>query len=438
VRNALLFCLLFVLALVGFAQTAVITPTTQGGSVIDTQGTVVLNFNKWYAGPATYTDSFTRANGSLGSNWAEPSGANGTLQILSDLVYAQTSGVVHSAEIYTPGTFSNNQYSIITLKSGTGSATSGTAGQFSLVRGATATARFYNDAVATGSTFGGLLYRVGDQNSVDFCGTAWAGPAYVVGDTHELDVAGSGPVFFWSKHNGTVDATCSDVVDNYTGGQPGLGVIDPNGSPFLSLGTWTGGSLSSFSTTPSDNFQRANAGWLGVNWWFAPTGGNGSGATGSYFVLSGNAAVLSVPTNQGTAIWTTAFGSTQASKVTTGNIASGDWVAAVARYTLPPNGTSSANTDSYYFVLVEGNGTVDLFAKTNADNLLASLGTFSGTVSTIELDASGTSPVSLVVKINGTQFGSTFSDSTYKLTGAYEGFSTFGTTASTVTGWTGN
>jgi hypothetical protein len=387
-----------------------------------------------------YGDSFTRANGPLGANWAEPDGADGTLQIISNQVLAAAvgSGIVHSAELYVPGTFGNNQYSTITLNSGTGSAVSGSAGQFSLVRGKTSSVQFYNDAVATGATFGGLVFRVGNPASVDFCGTAWVGPPYAIGDTHELDVAGTGPVFFWSRHNGVIDATCVDSTFNYTGGNPGLGVIDTNATPTLADGPWLGGTLPDFSTTPSDNFQRANAGWLGVNWWFAMTGGGGPFT--SYFVLNGNAATLSSAAGNvaGVAIWTTPFTVNHSSKITVGNIASGsDWLGAVARYSIPANGTGNEGTDTFYFALAEANGTIDLFAFSAGTYNLLSNGTFGSAISTLELDATGTSPVLLTIKVNGAQFGSTISDSTYKYTGTYAGFAAFGSQASTITGWSG-
>jgi len=58
----------------------------------------------------------------------------------------------------------------------------------------------------------------------------------------------------------------------------------------------------------------------------------------------------------------------------------------------------------------------------------------------MELDATGTSPVVLTLKVNGTQFGTTYSDSTYKFAGLYAGFAlgAGATQTTTITAWTGS
>jgi len=370
----------------------------------------------------TYSDNFTRANGPLGTNWAEPDGAAAGLQIMNDLVYAASVTVIHAFEIYTAGTFSNNQWTSFLVESNGNSSS----GQGAIVRATTSSTNFYNDGIYVGDT----IYRLGNQPGVDFCQVNLLAN-YAIGDTHELDVAGSGPVFFWSKHNGTVDATCYDNTYNYTGGTPGLGMAgDSNTSPTVADGAWQGGSLPNFSSTPSDNFTRTNAGWLGVNWWFLPS--NGSNSINSFFFLNNNAAVLSIPNGTGIAMWTTPFNTNHSSAVTIGSQSSG-WVGAAARLTPGANGSAT-----FYLALAEPNGTIDLFAFNNGTWQLLSSGTYSGPINTVELDATGTSPVSLAIKINGTLFGS-YVDSTYLYTGTYAGFGIAGAgTSSTVTGWQGS
>jgi hypothetical protein len=389
----------------------------------------------------TYTDGFTRANGALGSNWAEPFQGNAALTINSDLVYSAAPGVgvTHSIEVYEAGTFSNNQYSIITVTSGIGTDTPGQAGQFAAVRGSTTTTTsgqgYYNDAVATGSDFGGLsLYRIGNSASTDFCGVTPTGPDYAIGDTHELDVAGTNPVFFWSKHNGVVDATCFTTAYAFSGGEPGLGVLDPGATPQVSTGAWQGGSLPNYSATPSDNFTRANSGWLGVNWWMD----SNFSATAGYFGITSNAAAMQgTATNRGgVALWTTPMAANHSSTITIGNLASGDWLGAAVRGSLGAE-PDSGGTETYYLAIDDG-GSIFLFAY-NASTYETLWGptTYTGAVNTIELDATGSSPVSLVVKINGVQFGSTFTDSTYNFTGTYAGLGAFGSANSNITGWSG-
>jgi hypothetical protein len=97
----------------------------------------------------------------------------------------------------------------------------------------------------------------------------------------------------------------------------------------------------------------------------------------------------------------------------------------------------SGGVPSCYIAFVSGNHNVWLFAWNNGWQELSNLGAYSGTVSTIELDATGSGPVLLTVKVNGTQFGSTYSDSTYKFSGTYAGFNLSGSANTNVTGWTG-
>jgi hypothetical protein len=284
----------------------------------------------------------------------------------------------------------------------------------------------YNDADLVGGN-----YQIGTINPmVDFCSTSYLN-AYSTGDAHELDVAGSGPVFFWSKRNGNVDATCVDTTYNYSGGSPGVGVIEQDSTPTAYAGAWSGGSLPAFSSSPSDNFARANSGWLGDNWWMV-TGFSFTGA--GYFSLSSDAAILNTASNnvESAAIWTTPLAANHSSTVTIGTIASSSyWIGAVARYTVQ----SGASPGTFYIALYTG-GNVDLFAESGGAFTSLASAAYGSTPGTIELDATGSAPVSLTVKADGTSL-ITFSDSTYEYTGTYAGFAAFGSSGSTVTGWSG-
>jgi hypothetical protein len=132
-------------------------------------------------------------------------------------------------------------------------------------------------------------------------------------------------------------------------------------------------------------------------------------------------------------MWTTSFNTNHSSTITIGTLQLSGWVGAVARLTPGANGAAT-----YYLALAEDNGTVDLLAFNNGSWNLLSSGSYGSAINTLELDATGASPVSLVIKVNGTQF-STYSDSTYIFTGTYAGFGISGTGASsTVTGWQGS
>jgi hypothetical protein len=385
-------------------------------------------------GYRTYSDNFNRANGDLGTNWkksiASGPAAVGALTIVSNQVMAATVPMLHSQAVYK-GAFANNQWTSFIVASGNGGIS---AGQEAVVR-ANGT-DFYNDAVAAGTNMGGLsLYRIGNSASIDFCG-AVAIHDYAIGDRHKLAAAGTNPVWFWAFRNDVINAGCVDTVDLINGGLAGLGEDDNNTVPTLISDDWQGGSLPNFSPIPADNFNRPDAGWLGVNWGYNPNG-LCTGNTGSYPVLSGHAAVNLVSSGLAVSVWTTPFGATanQASTVTIGSLHGGDFVGPVVRYT--PNSTICQ--ESYYFAFIQQSGATFLYKYTpNSQTQLASLGTFSGTPTSIELDATGTNPVTLTVKVNGTVQGSPFVDSTYHLAGGYEGFNLFGSNLTTVVGWTGN
>ena len=388
--------------------------------------------NKGGGIPPTFTDNFTRANAVLSSPWAEPvaSSTGGDLQIISNKVLAHgTQPGSHYLDIYTGGAFGGNQYCITTVE--TVATTGPFATQGCVVRGKVLN-QYYNDIVPNVTGNGGD-WAIGIDDGSDFviAEPLFTGStSYSIGDTHELDVVGTNPTFFWSYHNGIPEATAVDTVTNYTGGVPGLGsVVDMNATPTVASGPWTGGTLPPLSTTHTDNFSRPN-GLLGVNWWFLPTTDHGVDC--AFTIVSHQAASgCTGAADNGVAIWTTAFGSPQGSVVTLGTSAAAGWIGPVVRAAPNQSGTN-------YYTTIYFGGTMLLFARSGGtfNSLAATLCSPGSTPSTIELDASGTSPVVLTVKVNGSACGSPFSDSTYLLTGAYEGFATAGN--STVAGWTGN
>ncbi|HEV2133805.1 MAG TPA: chitobiase/beta-hexosaminidase C-terminal domain-containing protein [Terracidiphilus sp.] len=392
----------------------------------------------------SFADNFARANGSLGSNWTQPAVANGGLQIISNDVFVNTLGLTapnnHEFELYTGGTLGQNQWSSFTI---TGLGTPPNHWPMIILRAANGSNNYYNDAIGTDGT------QLGIHNSsgyTDFYPSAGGGgystytTTYAVGDTHEMDVAGTNPTFIWMRKNGVTTDSYADNTYNYTGGTAGIGIIDASTmTPVDSVTNWQGGTLPGFSATPADNFHRADSGWLGDNWWF-PTLADGSGHKyGNTFVLSGNsvhasAANFAAPNvGGGLALWTTPYSGNERSAITISTQASGDWIGPVVRDNL-----AGYWTDSYYLAIAFG-GSILVYARSAGGFVqLVNLGSYtlsSGDV--LELDASGTSPVSLTVKINGTTFG-TYSDSTYKYTGTYEGFANSGNnTATVITAWQG-
>jgi hypothetical protein len=364
---------------------------------------------------STYTDNFTRVDGSLGGNWINFPEADCPPIIASDFVVASVPACGHALASYNGG-FANNQFSRAVF--GSRPVTSPLSTPSLTVHGIAS--HIYNDAY-DGSGYALGIYPGG----MDFCGvTANAQP--MAGDTVELDAAGTNPVFFWSRLNGTVNAGCVDNTNLYSGGAPGIGVIEQNATRTAKSGTWTGGSLPDFSSTFSDNFNRDNAGWLGVDWWFPFANTDEGGA----WVINSNSATLLGDWKWSLAIWTSALTANHSSTVTVGNLTPGDWIGAVTRY------TPVSSADDGYLAL-NNSGNLFIFARYQGSwNFLTSTAYTANPGDILEFDATGTNPVLLTVKVNHTT-KLAFSDSTYHIAGNYAGFAGLGTNTTTVINWVG-
>jgi hypothetical protein len=398
-----------------------------------------------YFTPATYTDTFIRVNAVLSYPWVEPaaSSTGGDLQIISNLVLAHgTQPGDHYFDIYQPAIISANQFSTTTIES---VATSGPfSSQGVIVRGLVLN-QYYNDLVPTPTGNGGL-YAIGYENGSDFNPQTVTFPgatSYVVGDTHTLSVVspvgGGCPVFFWAFHNTSLEASGVDVGNCYHYGVPGTGsVVDMNSTPTVKSGAWTAGSLPALnaSATPSDNFTRAN-GFMGYNWWEQMLYVGGGSFTCVFNILSNQAVTDSgcaTVTSGALNLWTTPRPSlTQKSNITWGSTSV--WEGPVVRAT---PGVNDGVTSTTYYLVIYFSGSPLLFARDGGGfhSLPASLCS-SGTPTNLELDASGSGPVTLTVKINGTTCGTPYVDSTYNFTGNYIGFEGVGPSTA-VAGWSGN
>jgi len=364
---------------------------------------------------STYTDNFTVSDGSLGTNWSNLPGADCAPAIAGHLVVASVPACGHALAYYN-GSFANNQFSRAVFGSTPVVSPLGTP---TLTLHGT-NSHIYNDAY-DGSGYALGIYPGG----MDFCGvTANAQP--VAGDTVELDSAGTNPIFFWSRLNGTVNAGCVDNTNLYSGGAPGIGVIEQNATRTAKSGTWTGGSLPDFSTTFSDSFNRDNAGWLGVDWWFPFANTDEGGG----WVVNNNTATLLGNWKWSLAIWTTALINNHSSTVTIGNLTPGDWIGAITRY------TPVSSADDGYLAL-DNSGNLFIFARYQGSwNLLTSTAYTASSGDVLEFDATGTNPVLLTVKVNGVT-KLTFSDPIYHIAGNYAGFAGLGTNTTTVIHWVG-
>lgn len=375
-------------------------------------------------GPTLVFDDFVRADGALGANWTNFPGSDCAPAIATHVVMASAGSCGHSMAYYSAASFANNHFTSFVMTHNVPGAPQSLTSPAVRATGS----NLYNDVYS-----GTLSWHIGViQGSTphDFAyGTSNVTP--VDGDTVELDVAGNDPVFIWSRVNGVINVGTSDSTYKLSGGAPGLGLVETATSPVAKFGAWTGGDLPAFSGTSSDNFTRADSGWLGVNWWFPWHDDEGTG-----WVLSSNAASVAAAGKQrwDVAAWTTPLNANHSSKITVGNLAAGDWLGPIARYT-PGN---DASTDNFYMA-VDYSGTLTLYARVAGGwNALTTYSYTAAPGDTVELIATGVNPVLLTVKVNGSTIINAFSDGTYHIAGQYAGFASLGTsTATKVTNWTG-
>ena len=177
------------------------------------------------------TDSFNRADGGLGSNWAKPMPASEqTLVIVNNQVTPDIEGA-HCYAYWIGNTFSQDQYSQVRISNV--EPWNGV-----IARAQPAIDRFYMAFVFSPNDYrlylrkDGLYYDLSNGNT----------ETWVAGDIIRLEAAGLNPVQLTLLRNGNPVLTYTDTTENLVGGSPGIGIYSPSGD-HLAIDDWEGGNL---------------------------------------------------------------------------------------------------------------------------------------------------------------------------------------------------
>jgi chitodextrinase len=185
-------------------------------------------------GGVAATDSFNRADGGLGSNWAKPVPASEqTLVIANNEVTPDIEGA-HCYAYWIGNTFSQDQYSQVRISN---------VGPWNgvIARAQSAIDRFYMAFVFSPNDYrlylrkDGLYYDLSNGNT----------ETWVAGDIIRLEAAGLNPVQLTLLRNGNPVLTYTDTTDNLVGGSPGIGIYSPS-EDHLAIDDWEGGNLGMF------------------------------------------------------------------------------------------------------------------------------------------------------------------------------------------------
>ena len=264
-----------------YAVTVATNPAGQTCTVANGSGTVgsgnvtgvVVSCAASTSGPSSVSDSFQRANGSLGPNWTDIS--DGGLTILSDQATGAASG--NSGDLWTAGSFTSDQFSQVQLTSTQLTATQWLGmvvrGQNSGLSGYVAI-YFWNNGSPEVMLF---LRKNGGWAQL---GSSYATAPLKAGTVLGLSAAGSS---LSVTVNGTAVISATDAT--LTGGAPGLMT---NGS--ARAAAWAGGSGSgSGSGLGSGSGSGGSAAYS--------VGGTVSGLSGTVVLQDNGGDNLSVPAN---------------------------------------------------------------------------------------------------------------------------------------------
>jgi len=368
------------------------------------------------SGLLTVSDNFNRADGTLGANWTTPANppAESAMKILGNQVTPVTENV-HAYSTWTANSFTADQFSQVKLVA---------INQWNgvILRDVTAVDRCYIGFVFAANDY--RFYKRYDgvyTQLLQLTDQTWS-----AGDTFKMEVYGSNPVRMYIYHNGTMVGDCADNVNQLTTGSPGIGIFSPTGSGLAIDDFVAGNVVDTTSTITSDNFNRTD-GSPGLSWCPNPLDGGG-------IKISGNKATAKAAGMNCISTCRTTLSADHYSEAKIIQQGAGDWTAASAR----------SDFTKWYAVLVLGAApTTDTrlyaFDGTTYNQIASTTGTSWAANDTVRLETSGTNPVNLTVKKNGSTTVLTFADSTYKYTGTHGGCGVFATTAGSaaVDDWAG-
>jgi chitodextrinase len=177
------------------------------------------------------TDSFNRADGGLGLNWAKPVPASEqTLIIFNNAVTPDTENA-HCYAYWVGNTFNQDQYSQVQMIN---------VGPWNgvIVRAQAGIDRFYMAFVFDVNDYRLFLRKDGLYYTLA-TGTT---ETWVPGDIIRLEAVELNPVQLTLLRNGNPVLTYTDATENLVGGNPGIGIYSRPGA-HLTIDNWGGGNL---------------------------------------------------------------------------------------------------------------------------------------------------------------------------------------------------
>jgi len=199
---------------------------------------------------AVASDNFNRPNGPLGSNWSKPIISTNNLVVVNDQVGVDVEDS-HNFAFWSANSFSNNQYSQITLSSigaWTGVILRGDGALDSVWTNPPSSSQFY-----IGFVFGPNDYRIYHFiNNGYYSESVGSTETWQTNDVLRLEISGTVEPLVTMYRNGkpVLVWLVADAADVKNGGSPGIGIYSPTGEP-LTADNWEGGNLKPDTNAPT-------------------------------------------------------------------------------------------------------------------------------------------------------------------------------------------
>ncbi len=203
---------------------------------------------------AVASDNFNRPNGPLGANWSKPIVSTNNLVVANDQVGVDVENS-HNYAFWSANSFSNDQYSQITLSS---------IGAWTgvILRGDGALDPVWTNPPSGSQFYIGFVFAPNDYRIYHFINNGYYSEAvgstetWQTNDVLRLEVSGSVEPLVTMYRNGkpVLVWLVADAADVKNGGSPGIGIYSPAGE-HLAADNWEGGNL-----RPDTNAPTAPAG----------------------------------------------------------------------------------------------------------------------------------------------------------------------------------
>jgi hypothetical protein len=204
------------------------------------------------------TDPFTSGTGNLSANWAVITGIT-RLQIVAGNLVEATSTSANNAQCYTGTTFSNDQYSEITIHTMASST-------FPIVYVRMQASGLNGYGAKFAGTGTGLGQGVNILKTVSGANTN-IGPSVTVtpnvGDVFRISAVGSSPVVLTLYQNGYQVLQVEDYSNAFTSGNPGFYIFTPTLAN-CQIANWNGGNANQASITANCTLTGPTSGAVNV------------------------------------------------------------------------------------------------------------------------------------------------------------------------------